>query len=689
MIRKVQERINIFIAKSPQKAVLVGIMLFNVVFILVSAGIIAVLSTKLSGLKECSFWEAVYHTILMILDAGCVESVIADVGKAGVLAAVVCIVVVVLGMMFFTGAVIGYITNGISEFIESKNNGRNKLIISDHVVIINWNSRAAEIINEFLYKRKDVKIVVFVADGREAVDREIRNRLDTTLLKEEKRVYAKAEHMPFPEKRRFLRENLLKDRVTYIVREGDVAAATDLDDICISKARTVIILDAGEENRNAGEEKKGNTQTVKTLIQVSEISKANSRQTILVEVADNWTEELVYKIIEFKEKDGKESIIPVSFSRLLGKTYSHIAVMPELYDVYDNLFSNRGAHFMSRNVEKEYSGKNENEYLEKCLAANCSCIPLTVMETMRGPRAFFMASASKDPDRNDEQISVSGKVKLKTEITVRKKCIVVFGHNSNMDSLMEGFDLFRREMKQKDGSDLISIVMADDVESLRRHNYYRDYPYVKAVPADIYDEENKKALQFYADSSEETTVMVLSDDRVGREDVDANVLTYLIYIQEQIRKRELEDPGFRRDKLDVVAEVLNPKNEEMVRSYGADKVLISNRYLSRVLSQASRGETMIEFYADILSYAMDNVQYRGKEILIRTAGDFFEELPGKCTACELIRMVFASGTENSRAMLLGLIRDKKEYVFFDGDQRQTEVEIRPDDRLIIFGNHAV
>jgi len=689
MIRKIREKINLFIAKSPEKAVLISIMLFNIVFVLLAAGMIALLSTRLSGLKECSFWEAVYHTILMMLDAGCVESVIADIGKAGALAGVICIVVVVLGMMFFTGAVIGYITNSISKFIENKNNGMNRLLISDHTVIINWNSRAAEIINECLYRRKEAKIVVFVPSGREEIDKEIRNRLDTTLLKETKQVYAQAEGMPFFQKRRYLRENLLKDKITYIVREGDVAAATDLDDICISKARTVIILDSSDTNRSAEDRERGNTQTVKTLIQVSEISKANSRQTILVEVADRWTEELVDRIIEFKEKDGKETVIPVSFNRLLGKTHSHIAIMPELYDVYDNLFSNKGAHFLSRSVDWEYSRSNENDYIRKCLAENCRSIPLTVMETIRGHRAYFMADFREDLAAGGEQMPVTGGVKLKTESTFRKKCIVVFGHNSNMDALMEGFDLFRKEMNRKDGEDVISIVMADDVESLRCHNFYREYPYVRTVAADIYDEGNKKALDALAEESEETTILVLSDDQANREDVDAKVLTYLIYIQEQIRKRELEDPGFRRDRLDVIVEILNAKNEDMVRSYGADRVLISNRYLSRVLSQASRGETVIEFYADILSYTLDDVQNNGKEILIRAAEDFFEELPGKCTAYELIRQVFESGAENRKSMILGYIRNRNEYVFFDGDQRKTEVELRPEDRLIIFGNHGV
>lgn len=692
MIHRFKERVSLFVAKSPQKAVLVGIMLFNAVFILVAAGVIAALSQHISGLKQCSFWVSVYRTITMMLDAGCIESVVEDVGKAGAVAAIVCLGVVMIGMVFFSGAVIGYVTNTISDFIDSKNNGRNKLIISGHVVIINWNPRAAEIINEFLYDRKEVKVVVFVPDRREEISEEIRNRLDMTLLKEGQQIREAAERMPYLQKKEYLRKNLLHDNITYIVREGDVAAATDLDDICISKAKTVIILDHDNgENQAVSDPEQGNTQTIKTLIQVSEISKGNSSQLILVEVADDWTEELVYNIMEFKGEEGKEKIIPVSFNRLLGKTYSQIAVMPELDDVYNTLFSNRGAHFLSQNVPQEYSRTNENAYIEKCLSENCCSVPLTVMDTIEGKKAFFMADKKADLAAGNERFSVPSTVRLKKEHSCRKRTIVVYGHNSNMDAMMEGFEFFRKERMLKGVNDPLIVVMIDDEESLKSHDYYREYPFVETLPAGVYDEETikQKILEVSHKDSEETTILLLSDDRACEEDVDAVVLTYLIYIQKQLRWLKENEPEFRREQLDVIAEILNPKNEEIVKSYGADRVIVSNRYISRVISQISLGEAIYEFYAEIFSYDMNDGKYYDKEIFLENAGEFFEELPGKCTADVLIRTVFQSGAEHRKSMLLGYIRDKKTCVFFHGDQRAIDVGLKPDDKLVLYSTHSV
>lgn len=683
MIRKIHEKVNLFIAKSPRKAVLAGIMLFNLMFILIAATIIDIMSKHLSGLAPCNFWQSVYYTTTMVLDAGCISGMITDVGKTGVVAVLVCVVVVILGMVFFTGSVIGYVTNTISDFIESKNNGKNRLLISDHVVIINWNSRGAEIINEFLYVKKEVKVVVFVQDGKDEVDEEIRNRLDTTIIMENQHVYEEADGLPFFEKRKYLRKNLLRDKVTCIVREGDVAAARDLDNICISKAKTVIILDSDKDDSN---EAKGNTQTVKTLIQVSDISKNNSDQVILVEVADEWTEDLVSRIISFKGEASNEIIIPVSYNWLLGKTYSQIAVMPELNDVYDSIFSTKGVHFISESVAGEYSRKNENIYIEKFLAANCRCVPLTVTETAKGKKAFFMACSRSDLGESREQFNASAGIKLKKEQRFGKRSIVLLGHNSNMDSLMEGFNSIIDDLKLRGENEAISILMVDDDESLKSHSYYKDYPYVETISADVYDEKIicERVLEFSKNAAEDATVLILSDDSVGEVDVDANALTYLIYIQEQIHLREKTDPDFDRDKLDLVVEILNPKNEDLVKSYGADRVIISNRYLSRVLSQISLGEAVFEIYAELFSDSRS--EGISKEIMIKTATDMFEQIPEKCTAFELIRSVFQSGPEDDKSVLLGYIRNKRDYVFFGGDQRKITVELKSDDMLILFGN---
>ena len=133
--KQLEEYLNIHIAKNPKRFVLAMILMINVVFLLVSAGIISRLAP--STLEHRGFWISVFYTISMILDAGCIDYVVNDVGQAGVAAILICVLVAVVGMIIFTGAVIGYATTWISDYVMNANSGKGKIRASGHTVILN------------------------------------------------------------------------------------------------------------------------------------------------------------------------------------------------------------------------------------------------------------------------------------------------------------------------------------------------------------------------------------------------------------------------------------------------------------------------------------------------------------------------------------------------------------------------
>ena len=156
-MKRIKEWISIRIAKTPGAVVLIGIIFINILLFIVSAAVISRLAPP--SLENRDFWSSIFYTVSMVLDAGCVQYVVEDVGEAGALLVIVCMVIVILGMVVFTGAVIGYVSNWISGFIDKANSGDSKLYLSEHTVIINWNTRASEIINDFMYLQKKQKIV--------------------------------------------------------------------------------------------------------------------------------------------------------------------------------------------------------------------------------------------------------------------------------------------------------------------------------------------------------------------------------------------------------------------------------------------------------------------------------------------------------------------------------------------------
>lgn len=695
-----KEKLSIYVAQKPDKAILLVILLFNVLFFALAAVVISQLAP--STLQDRGFWASVFYTITMVLDAGCIQFVVQDVGSSGVLVIIVCLIIVVIGMISFTGAVIGYITNYISDFIDKSSSGARKLHTKNHTVILNWNSRASEIVNDLLYSGKPETVVVLVPADREGVLREIENRVSDSIGRENRELLKKARTMKFFERFSFLKENTLKNNLTVIVREGDIFASKQLYDISLEQAKAIIILGQDVSNSTCRFDyaerlekfSRGNNLTVKTLIQVADITASEASadgQKIVVEIEDAWTLSLVNYIIRQKENLGKCSIVPVPVNAILGQILSQVSIMPELNAVYSNLFSYKGDFFVSRKLKPEEESMGEDAFISDYLSKSVLAVPLTIMDTKHGREGFFMVNSEDAVSRALAPVRQPISVSVNQDFRFKRKNIVILGHNSKMKSLMEGFNSFCNEWKRPGEGEILDIMIIDDKKSLEKNGYFRDYPYVTSVvEADVYDRTAiyEELLGFSRAHGEDSSVLILSDDNIPTEDTDASVLTYLIYVEEVIEQRLREEPGFRRENLDVVAEVLDPKNSDVVRSYSVSNVIISNRYISKMITQIGEQEDIFDFYSDIITYDEAGVEnFESKELYIKPVRDFYTVLPPVCSAAQLIRATYLAGTPENRSILLGYIRNEKDFVFFTGDQEKLQVELCESDKLIVFSNH--
>ena len=65
---------------------------------------------------------------------------------------------------------------------------------NDHFIILNWNSRGSEIVNDLLYYKKNQKVVILVENNKDSIMQEIEERLQDTINKENEKIlnmYAK------------------------------------------------------------------------------------------------------------------------------------------------------------------------------------------------------------------------------------------------------------------------------------------------------------------------------------------------------------------------------------------------------------------------------------------------------------------------------------------------------------------
>ena len=688
-MRKFRGWLSVQVAKHPKRVVLVLIILFNVLFITVSALLISSLS--LQGTEKMNFIYAAYYTVTMILDAGCIESVIKDIGTSGVALTLTCLAVIIIGMITFTGAVIGYLTNILSNFIENASAGNTRLYLSDHTVILNWNSRAPEIVNDLLYSDNKETVVALVKSGRDEIQKEIEERLHNTIEKENELVYKKADAMSFFARRRFLKNNKLGNNVTFIVIEGNIFSKNQLKDIRIDLAKDIIILsndpsDSAVEDGRQTEE--GNPQAVKALMQAADIvsaGKASHNQNIIIEITDPWTYDIVQRIISGKELGEKCNIVMFQVEKFLGQLLAQISITPEMTHVYADLFSNKGAAFYTDRARTD----DETGYMRDYLSTHTNAIPLALLDHNGESFFCFAAENQNSISEKSELKSFGYSVKLKNPQNESKRVIMV-GHNSMVEEIMSSYEAYISCQTRNNQTSPLKVTVIDVADNLKRMDHYKRYSFVEeTAELDIYNigKTFETIGRLLFNTTEETSILILSDDTELDENADSSALMYLVYIQDYIKEMLRKNPGYDKNRIKTIVEITNPGHYDIVKGYEMVDAVISNRFSGNIITQIGEKESIYEFYEDLLSYSPNKPDCKSRKPQLKKVDSFFTEIPSPCTAYDLVRAVFeasVSSAEGYPILVLGYIKSNGKTIIFSGDLSEIKVSLEAEDKIIVY-----
>ncbi|MBN1778009.1 MAG: hypothetical protein JW811_07795 [Clostridiales bacterium] len=698
MYRKFKQWFCVVRAKNPARLVLYTIFMINVAILLLTTLLIMIIQYCKGN--ETGFLLQTYKMVLMMIGAIDINDVIDQTAIWDVhmvFSAIFYLFLIFTTMISFTGALIGYLTNKISHYVEYSNAGAHPLDLSEHIVILNWNNRAAEIINDMLYKQKRELIVVLVQDGKENIETEIKDRLSDTVRKENKQLSVQYKHLPLIQRRRIISENRLRNKLTIIVRQGDIYAAERLIDISVGQAKSIIILYPGHiycgiknDSSNQVDKEHEDCSTVKLLMQVSEIAgneTSRNNQPIIVEINNDWTMELVQHIIQQKQKSGKSNIIAVPVNHILGDILAQVIIMPELNLVYNELFSYRGAEFFTKTTEET----DEISFTEKYLAKHANALPLTVMNNNSVYTGYYIAVNLEDINTVDTETSVPYTADLNNEYQIEEKSVIILGHSSKSLALLRGLSAFDKEWRGQRTSPVLDVTVIDDETGLTQNDHYSDCPIIrKCVSAGIFDKDIicKEVSKIISNTQHNVSILILSDDTTDCDDTDRNVFTHLIYIQSVINAKLHEDPSFSRNRIDIIVELCNPKNADIIANYSISYVIISNRYISRLFNHLGEKEALYYFLTDILTYDDINGKAIGsKEVYSKRVGDFFRTMPVKVSVWQLIRAVYMASPPENKAIVIGYLSVDKQLTLFTGNQHSYSLDLKPDDSLVIFSNH--
>lgn len=651
---KAYKRIKLFI--------FVFIVLFNILAIFVGGLLLHLASPESFKTVAAGMWQIFTD----ILDPGFLSSHAQTSAGGTTFTKSVEVVVILVCMVTFTGAIIGYISNMITSIIENSVGGPKRMYLKDHILILNWNNRAAGIISEYLYTELCEDVVVLTTNDRNEVIKEIEDSIFES-------GYGKNQR-----------------HVNFVVKQGEPFSYSELDAICVKQARTIIVL--SDKNPEDGE-----LRTLKTVMMVSQMNSHRNNCSIVVETDSQNIYELVGRI---KENNSNE-IIPAYLNKLLGKLLAQTALQPKLNIVFAELFSHGGNEFYHipfERLEGIRSDMSEEEIINEYFKRYNRAIPLTTSRSFDSDNSekLFLLSGKKshvlncrEKELNDGNIK---HIEFKEEYVVPKKIIVLLGSNSKMKYIINSFKAYISNY----GEDKLTVYLVDVEAHLKN---IPDHPcFNKICISDRYDVLEIRRVINSFDLREIDTIVILSDDMVSSAEYDSGALISLIDINREIDKIE------KSERPEIIVEILNPKNHEIVQQYNIDNVIVSNKYISSMVAQLGDDSSIYELIYDILTFdnELDDFEQvyssnkESKELYIKRCGDYFKERQCFDSIAQLVYSIYISSGKTQ--IPIGVIyadssKNKgsvemfeRTYTFPDDIDTERKIELCDDDCLIIFAS---
>ena len=320
---------------------------------------------------------------------------------------VLAIIIVILGMILFSGAIIATVTTALRTFIDKKSKAKGKIIVNNHFVILNWNSKVPEMIYNLMLKGFKKNIVILSDRNKEYIEAELKSLFLTNEVHE-------------------------KIKANLIIKEGDSLLRGNLEDISIEEASQICVM-AREDMIDVDDDNIINSDllNLKIVLKLGSFKLKDGCQ-IVVETQSDETraqiEGLSHKITSLK----KLNITPISFNKKIGQIIAQSLVMPHMSNLYSELFSFEGSEFYS--VES-------SEEIEGFLKTHNNSIPVYKEDK----NLFVLAADEKNlDDKRPSEYMTDRKMEVNIIKGSAQISIFIIGENSKTEFLLNSLERMQK-----------------------------------------------------------------------------------------------------------------------------------------------------------------------------------------------------------------------------------------------------
>ncbi len=458
------------------------------------------------------------------------------------------VIVLITGLILFTGTIIALTTNMIKEYFQKKKSGSGKIYLSNHIVILNWNNKVPELVSDLLHVEDGEITVVILADiDKSYAEKQIMNSINKNGAKD---------------------NSLMKLNV--LVKNGDPLLTSDLMDISIEEAITVIIMNKGTYENITKDMSKSDLNIIKTVLNIGRIDFKNA-PPIVAEIKRIETKEKIETMARVVETLKPHTLLPICFDRRLGQIIAQTIIHTYMEDVYLSLFSFEGSE-VYRLKDTSFS---------VCLEKYSDSVPLA----RNGKDLFVLSLNDKVKERMSEVELDIRKIKTKHYKEATNLEVYIIGKNNKLDFILSAF-----------------------------------YEYEKLYKTDfkahwIEEDELNRFVEKINQSTKPITIVLLSDEAQVNDSLDANVIDNLIYLEGHLKRKDIN----------IIVELFDPKNDEIIRDFNINNTIISNKIISLLLSKLALYDDTASFYENLLTLKINEDEEDDQEVIIRASSNMFDE----------------------------------------------------------------
>jgi hypothetical protein len=567
--------------------------LYRLLFIALVIGLISIVAGLVASFFAAGFestGEAIWWAFLRLTDPGYLGD------DQGYLLRTVSTIVTVLGYVFFMGALIAIMTQGLNETIARLQRGLTPIAQKHHFLMLGWTNRTATIIEELLRSEermknfllrlgaKKLRVVVLAEEDPALLIHELKERLG-----------------PLWSTRQITFRHGSGLRLEHLKRADFLNAGA-------------ILLPAGEFSEESA--MTADARTIKTILATSRSCRQADTERLPLLVA----EILDSKKVELAERAYRGGIEVLASNQLVSRLIAQTIRHAGLSHVFAELLTQDEGNELYLPLATGLAGTRFGDAADRFPHAvpigvvrtagelsETTLLPPDDFEIVEGDRLAVLAGdyaearVIQGPPDGKGQPAAPPPAAVPPPATVPTRRVLVLGWNHKVPSLVEEFD---RYTSGRFELDILSLIpTAERQAQLQRAGVSPQRVAVTHIDGDYTSTADLDRFSL----DEYSNVVLLASGRLESEqESDARTILGYLLLQEALEGRATAP--------EILVELMEPGNADFFRER-ADEVLVSPVVLSHVLAQVALRRELRTVFDELFGPG-------GAEVVFRRAGEY-------------------------------------------------------------------